>query len=427
MSIKSLRGRQILDSRGRPTVEVDAELTDGSLGRASVPSGASTGSMEAHELRDNDPEYYEGRGVLKAISHVNGEIRRALVGCNAFDQSGIDQRLLDLDGTRSLDRLGANAILAVSLAVCRSSTVSAGMPLYARMAELCENDCLSLPLPMVNILSGGLHTRNGMDVQDFLFVPASANSFAEALHLCSRVRTAADMVSADLGHSTLLADEGGLSPTLRTGREALELMMAVFDRAKLKPFKDALIAIDLAATTLRKGSNYEFTAAGRSYSAEELISEVEGWARDFPVVSIEDALGEDDWPGWTTLTEKMGKELQLVGDDLFATNPVRVQKGIDERAANSVLIKLNQNGTLTGTLQVMRLARDAGYATVVSARSGETDDSFIADLAVGTNAGQIKIGSLRGAERLSKYNQLLRIEAATRAPYVGTSALSRQT
>jgi enolase len=382
--------------------------------------------MEAHELRDNDPEYYDGRGVLKAVSHVNGKIGRVLVGWNAFDQSEIDQRMIDLDGTHTLERLGANAILAVSLAVCRSSAASAGIPLYARIAELFENDALSLPLPMVNILSGGLHTRHGMDVQDLLFIPASANSFAEALHFCSRVRAAADAVSSELGYSTLLADEGGLSPALRTGREVLEMMMAIFDRAKLKPFDDALIAIDLAATTLRKGSQYEFVAAGQSYSAEELINEVEGWARDYPLVSVEDALSEDDWTSWITLTERLGRDLQLVGDDLFATNLVRLQKGIAEQAANTVLIKLNQNGTLTGTLNVIRLARDSGYATVVSARSGETDDSFIADLAVGTNAGQIKIGSLRGVERLSKYNQLLRIEAATGAPYSGTPPLSRR-
>jgi enolase len=425
-SIKSVRGRQILDSRGRPTVEVDVELADGSFGRASVPSGASTGTMEAHELRDNDPEYYDGRGVLQAVVHVNDEISRALINSNAFDQASIDQRMLDLDATPCLNRLGANAILAVSLAVCRSAAASARIPLYARIAELFENDRLSLPLPMVNILSGGLHTRNGMDVQDFLVIPASAHTFAEALHLCARVRIAADLVSAERGHSTLLADEGGLSPALRTGREALEMMMAIFERANLKPNEDALIAIDLAATTLRKGSTYEFAAAERSYSATELIDEVEEWARDFPVVSVEDALGEDDWTNWTLLTDRLGKHVQLVGDDLFATNLARVQQGVAERIANAVLIKLNQNGTLSGTLEVLRLARNSGYATVVSARSGETDDSFIADLAVGTNAGQIKIGSLRGLERLTKYNQLLRIEEETNAPFVGISALGHQ-
>lgn len=424
-SIKAIRGRQILDSRGRPTVEVDVELENGIVGRASVPSGASTGSMEAHELRDSDPDYYDGRGVLKAVTHVNTALCNALNGLSVFDQAAIDTLMRELDGTSNLARLGANAILGVSLAVCRSSAAAAGVPLYARIAELAENETLSLPLPMVNILSGGLHTRNGMDVQDFLFVPAGASTFAEALHLCARVRSAADVMSAERGYSTLLADEGGLSPALRTSREALEMMMEIFERANLRPGDDALIAIDVAATTLRRDSNYFFPAAGRSYSAGELIDEVAEWVHDFPVVSVEDALAEDDWTNWSILTERLGEDVQLIGDDLFATNLQRVVQGVESKVANGVLIKLNQNGTLTGTLEVMRRARDAGYATVVSARSGETDDSFIADLAVGANAGQIKIGSLRGLERLSKYNQLLRIEEETSAPFVGSATVWR--
>jgi enolase len=323
-----------------------------------------------------------------------------LRGRDALEQRGVDELLVALDGTEKLTRLGANAVLAVSLAACRASARALKVPLYRRIAALYGPEEVSMPLPMVNILSGGLHAELGMDVQDFLFIPARARTVAEAIEQAARVRTAADRVARERGMPTLLADEGGLSPGLESAREALEMFVACIERAGLAPGEDAFIAVDVA------------------------VELVEAWAREFPVVSVEDALGEEEWQDWKLLTERLGGSLQLVGDDLFTTNLGRVRRGIGEGVANGVLVKLNQNGTLTGTLDVMREARAHGYATVISARSGETEDSFIADLAVGTSAGQIKIGSLRCSERLSKYNQLLRIEELSRAPFSGTSALA---
>lgn len=424
-AIHRIRGRQILDSRGRPTVEADVTLEDGSFGRASVPSGASTGAAEAHELRDADPDYYEGRGVLKAVANVNREIAAALRGSDALDQRGVDHRLAMLDGTERLERLGANAVLAVSMAVCRAAAVARGQALYARIAELSGTAQPALPLPMVNILSGGLHASRGMDMQDFLAIPARAASMAEAIHTVGRVRSAAAQVMKERGLPVLLADEGGLSPGLDTGRAALELMMESIERAELKPAEDVLIAIDIAASSLKgPDGTYRFAREGRHYSSEELIALVHGWVREFPVVSIEDALDEEDWAGWRRLTARLAQQVQLVGDDLFSTNLARVRRGVREGIANGVLIKINQNGTVSGTLDTIAEARAHGYATIVSARSGETEDAFIADLAVGTAAGQIKIGSVRCADRLSKYNQLLRIEEESGAPYVGTAALA---
>ena len=423
--IRSVCARQILDSRGRPTVEAEVVLEGGSRGRASVPSGASTGAAEAHELRDGEADYYEGLGVLGAVAHVRGEIAGALSGKDALCQREVDELLVGLDGTGRLARLGANAVLGVSLATCRAAARARGIPLYRRINELSGAEELSLPLPMVNILSGGLHAGRGMDVQDFLFVPAGARSMGEAIHLCARVRGAADRLARERGLPTLLADEGGLSPGFATAGEALEMMVASFERAGLTPGEDAFIAVDVAASTLRDGAGrYRFAREGRGYSAEELISVVEGWVDGFPVVSVEDALGEEEWPHWKLLTERLGARVQLVGDDLFTTDPGRVRRGIRECVANAVLVKPNQNGTLTGTLDVMREARAHGYATVVSARSGETEDSFIADLAVGANAGQIKVGSLRCSERMSKYNQLLRIEEQSGAKLCGPSVLA---
>lgn len=423
-TISSVHARQILDSRGRPTVEVDVLLSDGSLGRAAVPSGASTGAAEAHELRDGDANYYEGRGVLNAVAHVNGEISQALAGKPAFEQNAIDALLLDLDGSAQLKRLGANAILGCSLAVCRASAVSARQPLYQRIAELAGITTLSMPMPMVNILSGGLHAGRGMDVQDFLAIPASATSIEEAIHNVARMRSAATRVMERRGLTTLLADEGGLSPGLKTGREALELMVAAAEEADLEPGKDMVIAIDVAASSL-KGPNgsYRFAKEGRDLHSDQVIEMLDGWVRDFPIASIEDGLDEEDWQGWTKLTALLGNQVRLIGDDLFSTNLARVQRGISSSVANGVLVKVNQNGTLSGTLEVIALARRNGYAPVVSARSGETEDDFIADLAVGTAAGQIKIGSVRCSDRLSKYNQLLRIEEQSRAAFAGMSAI----
>jgi enolase len=423
-TISSVHARQILDSRGRPTVEVDVLLSDGSQGRAAVPSGASTGAAEAHELRDGDANYYEGRGVLNAVAHVNGEISQALAGKPAFEQNAIDALLLDLDGSAQLKRLGANAILGCSLAVCRASAVSARQPLYQRIAELAGITTLSMPMPMVNILSGGLHAGRGMDVQDFLAIPASATSIEEAIHNVARMRSAATRVMERRGLTTLLADEGGLSPGLKTGREALELMVAAAEEADLEPGKDMVIAIDVAASSL-KGPNgsYRFAKEGRDLHSDQVIEMLDGWVRDFPIASIEDGLDEEDWQGWTKLTALLGNQVRLIGDDLFSTNLARVQRGISSSVANGVLVKVNQNGTLSGTLEVIALARRNGYAPVVSARSGETEDDFIADLAVGTAAGQIKIGSVRCSDRLSKYNQLLRIEEQSRAAFAGMSAI----
>lgn len=422
-AITRLHARQILDSRGRPTVEVDAWLAGGAFGRASVPSGASTGAAEAHELRDGDPLQYDGLGVLRAAANVNGEIAAALRGSDALEQRRIDDRLAALDGTPQLARLGANAVLAVSLAVCRAAAAASGQQLYERVAQLSGTTPL-LPLPMTNILSGGLHAGRGMDVQDFLAIPLRAASFAGALHLLSRVRNAASQVAQQQGLPTLLADEGGLSPGLASAAAALRMMTQAIERAGLRPGEDIVIAIDVAASTLYGGDGrYRFAREGVQRSSEEVVDLLASWVRDFPVVSIEDGLDEEDWSGWTALTQALDERVQLVGDDLFATNPQRLARGIAAGAANGVLVKANQNGTVSGTLDVIAQARGAGYATIVSARSGETEDAFMSDLAVGSAAGQIKIGSLRTSSTVAKYNQLLRIEEHSGAAYAGTAPL----
>jgi enolase len=409
--ITSLHARQVLDSRGRPTVEADVVLADGTTGRASVPSGASTGTHEAHELRDGDPLSFAGLGVTRAVAHVNGEIAEAVRGRDAVDQRGVDAALVELDGTPNLSRLGANAVLGVSLAVCRAAAAARGQQLYERIAELSGTPEPVLPMPMVNILSGGLHAGRGMDVQDFLAVPVGARSLAQAVDLVSRVRAAAAELMAGRGLTTLLADEGGLSPGLATGAEALELMTDATEHAGLVPGRDIAIAIDVAAHSFYDPhtGDYHLAREGRRVTGAELSDLIADWVRDYPVVSVEDALDEDDWAGWKELTARLGDRVRLIGDDLFTTHPDRLDRGVAEGCANGVLVKVNQNGTLSGTLEVIAAARRAGYAPVVSARSGETEDHFIADLAVGTAAGQIKIGSVRCSDRLAKYNQLLRI------------------
>jgi enolase len=425
-ALESVTARQVLDSRGRPTVEVDVRLADGSLGRASVPSGASTGTHEAHELRDGGASF-EGRAVRRAVEHVRGEIATAVAGFDATDQRGLDERLIALDGTVGLRRLGANAVLGVSLAACRAAAAHRRQPLYAHIAALAGTPALSMPMPMVNILSGGLHAGRGMDVQDFLVVPACAASIDEAIDVVCRVRSAAARVMEARGLSTLLADEGGLSPGLASGSDALRLLVDSIEAAGLRPGTDVAIAIDVAATALWDGARgaYRLAREGRLATREQMIAMAEDWVREFPVVSIEDALDEEDWTGWQDLTARLGERIRLIGDDLFTTNLQRVRRGIGEGVANGVLVKLNQNGTLTGTLDVVAVARAAGYAPVISARSGETEDPFIADLAVGTAAGQIKIGSVRGGERLAKYNQLLRIAEESDAQFAGMQALQR--
>ncbi len=424
-AIRRLHAREILDSRGRPTVEVDVELASGAVGRASVPSGASTGAYEAHELRDRDPNRYAGLGVRNAVRNVNGEIATALQHLDAGEQRRLDDAMRELDGTPQLRRLGANATLAVSLAACRAVTASRGQPLYERIAELSGARPL-LPLPMTNILSGGLHAGRGMDVQDFLAIPLRAASIGEAIHVLARVRSAASDVMRANGLPTLLADEGGLSPGCGSGRAALELMMQTFDHADLRAGEDVAIAIDVAASTFRNDAGeYRLAREARVLSADEMIDMVATWADAFPVVSIEDALGDEAWPDWRRLTARLGDGVQLVGDDLFATNPQRVAQGIRDGVGNAVLVKPNQNGTLTGTLDVIAQAKAGGYATIVSARSGETEDTFMSDLAVGSSAGQIKIGSLRTSNTVGKYNQLLRIEESSRAAYAGAAALRK--
>jgi enolase len=424
--IRAVHARQILDSRGRPTIEVDATLGDGSFGRASIPSGASTGAAEAHELRDGDPAHYAGRGVLRAAANVNGEIARALRGTDGAEQWRVDDRLCELDGTPRLERLGANATLGVSRAVCRAVALSRGQALYERIADLAQTKPL-LPMPMTNMLSGGLHAGGRIDVQDVLAVPMRASSIEEAIHLLSRVRDAAGDVVVARGGTTLLADEGGLSPDCATAAEALQLLGEAIERAGLRPGDDIAIAVDVAASTYRLPSGaYRLARERREVDADAMIAIVDAWVRDHPIVSIEDPLGDEDWAAWRRITQRLGRSVQLVGDDLFATNAQRLGRGVREGIANAVLVKANQHGTLSGTLDVVRQAKAAGYATIVSARSGETEDSFMADIAVGTAAGQIKIGSLRTSNTIAKYNQLLRIEERSRAPYAGASALAVQ-
>lgn len=423
--IRALRARQILDSRGRPTVEVDVHLADGSLGRAAVPSGASTGTHEAHELRDGDPACYGGLGVTRAVANVEGALAQAVTGLDALDQRTLDARMREADGTPALQRLGANAILGVSLAACRAAAQATRRPLYAHIADLAGQGAPTLPLPMVNIFSGGRHASGGMDVQDFLVIPARAATLPQAIHQLSRVRQAATEVCQARGLPTLLADEGGLSPGCRSGREALALLCTAIEHAGLRPGEDMRIAIDVAASELKDDDGqYHLAREGLHRDAAHMIDMLADWVRDFPVVSIEDGLDEDDWDGWRALTQRLGAQVQLVGDDLFTTHPQRLARGIRDGAGNGVLVKLNQNGTLSGTLDVIAQARAAGFATIISARSGETEDPFMADLAVGTAAGQIKIGSLRTSSTVCKYNQLLRIAADHPLPCAGLAVLS---
>lgn len=425
MRIQRITARQILDSRGRPTVEADVELEGGACGRAAVPSGASTGSAEAHELRDGDLKHYNGLGVSKAVAHVRGEITSALKGCDARDQREIDQALWLLDGSHNLSRLGANAVLAVSLANARAAANAQGIAFHEWISSLSENVQPIMPLPMTNILSGGLHASGGMDFQDFLAIPMRAASIQEAIELLSRIRDAASAEAKSRGLPTLLADEGGLSPGFASGRLALIMMMDAIHRAGLEPGRDIGIAIDVAATSLQSGpGRYRLSREARELDAAGMMQMISVWMREFPIVSIEDALGEEDWAGWQTLTQTLGPSVQLVGDDLFATHPQRLERGIREKIANGVLVKANQNGTLSGTIDIIQQAKTAGYATIVSARSGETEDAFMSDLAVGTGAGQIKIGSLRTSSTVAKYNQLLRIAEAADLPFAGAAALA---
>ncbi|TME79160.1 MAG: phosphopyruvate hydratase [Chloroflexi bacterium] len=423
-SIVRIQGREILDSRGNPTVEVDVVLEAGDIGRAAVPSGASTGAHEAVELRDGDKSRYGGKGVRKAVGHVNKEIAAALRGAEATDQRGIDERLINLDGTANKSRLGANAVLGVSLAVARAAALAAGQPLYRYLAGDGE---LLLPVPMMNILNGGKHAQTKVDFQEFMVVPAGAPSYAEGLRWGAEVFHALKQTLHERGLSTGQGDEGGFAPELEANEDAMTLLVQAIERSGHQPGKEVFIALDPAASELYRDGRYELTGEGRTLQAQEMVALWESWVERYPVISIEDGLAEDDWDGWRTLTAQLGKRLQLVGDDIFVTNVVRLRHGIEGGIANSILIKLNQIGTLTETLETMATARRAGYSTVISHRSGETEDTFIADLAVATGAGQIKTGAPSRSERVAKYNRLLQIEeeVGSTVPYPGRAAVSR--
>jgi enolase len=420
--IKVVHARQVLDSRGRPTVEVDVRLEDDTLGRACAPSGASTGRWEAVELRDGDVDAFEGRGVLRAAANVSGRIATRIIGLDSLDQRGIDHALVEVDGEDPTQRLGSNAMVATSLAVARAAAVHKKMALYRYVAELAEFSTMSLPMPMVNILSGGAHAERGMDFQDFLVVPVGATRYTEALEMVSKVRNCAAALMRGRGLSVLLADEGGLSPGFANAEAALELVVQSIELAHLRPGADVAIAIDVAASELHRNGLYLLEREKKALSGIQMTDYLIDLARRFPIASIEDALDQDDWENWGRLTRAL-PDLQIVGDDLFATNATRIASGIEQQVANAALIKLNQNGTLSGTLSAMACAERGDYATIVSARSGETEDAFIADFAVGTAAGQIKIGSVRSSERLAKYNQLLRLEEESDLEFAGTSGI----
>ncbi|HUU15039.1 MAG TPA: phosphopyruvate hydratase [Terriglobia bacterium] len=407
--IALIHAREILDSRGNPTVEVDVWLEDGAWGRASVPSGASTGKAEALELRDGDLTRYHGRGVLKAVEHVEREIFAALHGAEASNPWAVDELLVELDGTKNKGRLGANAVLGVSLATARAAAASAGVPLYRYLGGTAASE---LPVPMVNILSGGIHGGGNIDFQDYMMIPLRAGRYSEALQDAVAVyRAMKDVLKEKGAYQPGVADEGGYAPRVDSNEAGLALMVEAFQRAGLRPGEDAAIAVDVAASHFAEGNVYALQAEGVELDSQGLVERLESWAARYPILSIEDGLGEEDWSGWTALTERLGAQCQLVGDDLFVTSAARLKKGISEGAANAVLVKMNQVGTLTETLAVVELARRHGYRAVISARSGETEDDLLADLAVATGAGQIKIGSVACSERMVKYNRLLRIEA----------------
>jgi len=424
-AIQDVTGREIIDSRGNPTVEAEVRLEDGTLGAAAVPSGASTGEHEAVELRDGEGDRYGGKGVRKAVAHVNGPIRERVIGLDPAQQRELDRTLIELDGTPNKGRLGANAILAVSMAAARAAAAAAGVPLFRHLGS---SDSRVLPVPMLNILNGGAHANNNVDIQEFMIVPVGADRFSEALRVGVEVFHALRRRLASAGHSTAVGDEGGVAPDLESNREALDLIMEAVVDAGYAPGEDVLLALDCAASELFDPGTgtYRLESGGEagSHDAAALVDLYESWLETYPIVSIEDGLAEDDWEGWTAMTRRLGGQVQLVGDDLFVTNVERLKRGIDGGVGNAILIKLNQIGTVSETLDAIGMAADAGYGVVISHRSGETSDTFIADLAVATNAGQIKTGSACRSERVAKYNQLLRIEAALGdgAEYPGRSA-----
>ncbi|MBN7786270.1 phosphopyruvate hydratase [Ponticoccus gilvus] len=421
-TIIDIHAREIIDSRGNPTVEVDVTLEDGTLGRAAVPSGASTGVHEAVERRDGDKTRYMGKGVLEAVAAVNGELAEAIVGFDGIDQVGIDMAMIELDGTDNKGRLGANAILGVSLAVAKAAADYTGQPLYRYVGGASAR---TLPVPMMNIINGGEHADNPIDIQEFMIMPVAAENIREAVRMGSEVFHTLKKELSAAGMSTGLGDEGGFAPELKGTRDALDFILKSIEKAGYKPGEDIHLALDCAATEYFRDNKYEMKGEGKSLSIAENVDYLAALVADYPIISIEDGCSEDDWEGWTLLTEKLGDKVQLVGDDLFVTNPRRLAMGIEKGAANSMLVKVNQIGTLTETLQAVEMAHRARMTNVMSHRSGETEDATIADLAVATNCGQIKTGSLARSDRLAKYNQLIRIEEmlGETAIYAGRSIL----
>ncbi len=422
-AIVDIIGREVLDSRGNPTVECDVLLESGVMGRAAVPSGASTGSREAIELRDGDKARYLGKGVLKAVEHINTEISEAIMGLDASEQAFLDRTLIDLDGTENKGRLGANAMLAVSMAVAKAAAEEAGLPLYRYFGG---SGAMQLPVPMMNIVNGGAHANNSLDIQEFMIMPVSQTSFREALRCGAEVFHALKKILADKGMSTAVGDEGGFAPNFASNEECLNTIVQAVEKAGYKVGEDVLLALDCAASEFfREGEDlYHLEGEGLKLTSTQFADYLANLCDKFPIVSIEDGMAEGDWEGWKTLTEKLGERVQLVGDDLFVTNTKILKEGIEKGIGNSILIKINQIGTLTETFAAIEMAKRAGYTAVISHRSGETEDSTIADIAVGTNAGQIKTGSLSRSDRISKYNQLLRIEEdlGDIASYPGKSA-----
>jgi len=417
--------REILDSRGNPTVEVDVLLESGVLGRAAVPSGASTGSREAIELRDGDKSRYLGKGVLKAVEHVNTEICEAIIGLDVEDQAFIDQTMIDLDGTENKSRLGANALLAVSMACARAAAEQAGLPLYRYLGGAAP---MALPVPMMNIINGGAHANNNIDMQEFMIIPVGAPSFREALRYGAEVFHALKKLLAGLGMATTVGDEGGFAPNLESHEAALKLIVQAIEKAGLQPGIDVAIGVDCAASEFYKDGHYHLESEGLKLNSAEFTDYLAAWCDKYPVISIEDGMAEGDWDGWKILTDKLGRLVQLVGDDLFVTNTKILKEGIEKGITNSILIKVNQIGTLSETFQAIEMAKQAGYTSVISHRSGETEDTTIADLAVATNARQIKTGSLSRSDRMAKYNQLLRIEEelGDTASYPGRDAFRQR-
>ncbi|MFC2013054.1 phosphopyruvate hydratase [Chloroflexota bacterium] len=420
-AINSIRAREILDSRGNPTIEVEVNLADGARGCAAVPSGASTGKYEAVELRDGDKTRYNGQGVLKAAGNVNETIAAAVTGMPATDQTAIDRKLIDIDGTSDKSNLGGNAILGVSLAVARAAASSCGMPLYR---YLDNRDTYTLPVPMMNILNGGKHAADSTDFQEFMVMPVGAGSFRQALRMSSEIYHALKRVLKDKGLNTNVGDEGGFAPSLKSNKQAVEEILLAIEAAGYQPGKDCFIALDPASSELYENNRYHLAREGVSLTSAEMVDYYVDWVRNYPIISIEDGMAEDDWDGWQLITRKLGDRVQLVGDDLYVTNVSRLEQGIARKASNSILIKLNQIGTLTETIAAIRMARQAGWTAVVSHRSGETEDTTIADLAVGQNAGQIKTGAPSRSERTAKYNRLLRIEEelGEKAAFAGRQA-----